>query len=126
MKHQRSHVRFPKIHYPVYLSKHSMSRLKQRAGLNTKQKRESFLKAAAKNSLTLSEIPKDVAEFTSFAHYMRKLQYKIRERDSSCRAYLYKEFFLIISFDGIVVTVLNVEGYPGIYEEIVNYLLSED
>jgi hypothetical protein len=101
--------------------------MKQRAKLNTKSKRKKFLRAASKGCISFPDLPKGVAEFCSFISYMKRMSNKVRGRNTFCYLYLYKDYFLIISVDGLVITILNIdEGYYGIYDQIVKYLEAEE
>lgn len=118
----RQKIKFDKIRYAINLSQHSINRMKKRAGLNTREKRKSFLKGVAKSGLLLSEIPK-IEQFDSFLGYMGRIVHKTRRKSKYCRVYLYKKYFLIVSMYGLVITILKIdEEFNTVFEQIHEYI----
>ena len=119
---QRSSIYFPRIHRGVTLSKHCINRMKQRAKLNTKEKRKKFLKTASEECLMLSDIPRE-EEFEEFLVYMKGVAARVRRKNIFTYAYLYSDYILIISSDGKAITIINVDPqYRGGYGRIKGYL----
>ena len=106
---KKSSIYFPRIHRGVTLSKHCINRMKQRARLNTKEKRKRFLRAASEECLMLS--------------YMRGVAARVRRKNNFSYVYLYSDYFLIIASDGKAITIINVDPeYRGGYGRIKGYL----
>jgi hypothetical protein len=113
---------FPSIHVKVRLSRHAATRMKERAGLNTKSRIDKFMKSASKSSLSLSMIPQ--SKFPEFFSYMKRIADNSRRRTGDdCTVLLFRDYFLIISrFHGDIVTLINVDPeYKGIYDKITRY-----
>ena len=122
---QKSSVHFPRIHRAVTLSKHCISRMKQRAKLNTKEKRKRFLKIASEECLMLHNIPR-VEQFEEFIAYMKGVIGRVKRKNLFSYAYLYSDYFLIIASDGKAITLINVDPeYRGGYNRIRKYLKEE-
>lgn len=116
-----SRVYFPKMNYPVSLSLHASIRMKQRAGLNSKKKRNEFLRRAAKGSLTVSDIPRQ-EEFVPLLLYLRNVSKNVQKKNKFCKIYFYKDYIFVISIEGVVITFLKVdEQYYGMYDKIKGY-----
>nr|DAT64826.1 MAG TPA: hypothetical protein [Caudoviricetes sp.] len=119
--YQKSSVYFPRIHKAVSLTKHCISRMKQRAGLNTREKRKKFLRNASNGCLMLYNIPKD-EQFEEFIAYMKGVAARVRRKNAFCYVYLYSDYFLIISSDGKAITIINVDPkYKGSYKRIIKF-----
>ena len=120
-KYNNSKIRFQKSYQPISLSLHSITRLKKRINLKSKEKRNRFIRGAARNGLLLSNIPK-IDKFKPFLSYMSKMYKKNSKRNPFCKLYVYKEYILVVSIEGVIVTVLNIpEEYNGVYDKIVSY-----
>ena len=88
-------VYFPKLKYPIKLSKHAELRMKQRAGLNTKKRRSEFMKKASKGVLTLSDIPR-CDEFLSLIFYLRQVYKNVRKKNIFCMLYFFEKYIFIV------------------------------
>lgn len=113
-----SSLRFKNAYGPIYISNHCVSRMKSRAKLKTKDKRRVFIARAAKHSLLLQQIPK-IEGFREFYLYFKRIVAnevkKSRDRD----VYFYKNYFLIVTSFGTVVTILNIDKeFNGIFDDI--------
>ena len=119
---KKSSIYFPRIHRGVTLSKHCINRMKQRARLNTKEKRKRFLRAASEECLMLSDVPRE-EEFEEFLSYMKGVAARVRRKNNFSYVYLYSDYFLIIASDGKAITIINVDPeYRGGYGRIKGYL----
>ena len=115
-------VYFPKLKYPIVLSKHAELRMKQRAGLNTKKRRSEFMKKASKGVMTMSDIPRCNDEFSPFILYLRQVYKNVRKKNLFCMLYFYSKYIFIVSVEGTVITFLTVDPqYENIYKEIQKY-----
>lgn len=102
----------------IKLTHHSSQRLRERVGLKTKKKREDFAREVSKKGILLYEIPKN-PKFKSFKNYMWKEVVKTKDKDPYCKVYLYKQFFVIVSLTGVIITVINIlDQYRTIFDEI--------
>ena len=113
---------FPSIHTKIRISRHAATRMKERAGLNTKPRRERFVKKAAKSALTLSMIPQSA--FPEFFSYMKYITTNSRKRsEDDCTVLLYMDYFLIVSrYHGDIVTIINIDPkYKNYYARITQY-----
>ena len=112
-------VYFPKLKYPIVLSKHAELRMKQRAGLNTKKKRAEFMKKASKGVMTMSDIPRCNDEFSPFILYLRQVYKSVRKKNLFCMLYFYMKYILIVSVEGTVITFLTIDPqYEKMYNSI--------
>ena len=119
-------VYFPKLKYPIKLSKHAELRLKQRAGLNSKKKRSEFMKKASREVMTLSDIPRS-EEFRNFIFYLRQVYKNVRKKNIFCMLYFYQKYIFIISVEGIVVTFLTMDSvYEGEFDKIIKFRNYDD
>ena len=112
----------PTIHTKVRISRHAATRMKERAGLNTKPRREKFVRKAAKSALSLSMIPQSV--FPEFYSYMKNIITNCRKKsEDECTVLLYMNYFLIVSrYHGDIVTIINVDPkYKNYYSRITQY-----
>ena len=115
-------VYFPKLKYPIVLSKHAELRMKQRAGLNTKKRRSEFMKKASKGVMTMSDIPRCNDEFSPFILYLRQVYKNVRKKNLFCMLYFYSKYIFIVSVEGTVITFLTVDPqYENTYKEIQKY-----
>lgn len=111
-------IRFPCVRSPITLSTHSIIRMKQRAGLKTKEKRKLFVKRAADKGLLFSQIPR-IDEFKSFLSYFRRIIRNAKKKDKGAHVFFYKEFFILISIYGVILTVIKIDSeFKGIYLKI--------
>lgn len=118
MSNKKPKIRFPTIRYPVTLSTHSIIRMKQRAGLKTKEKRKMFVKRAADKGLLISQIP-HVEEFNSFLTYFARIIRNAKRKDKFSSVYFYKDYFILISIYGVILTVIKIDSeFKGIYNRI--------
>lgn len=118
-------VYFPKLKYPIKLSKHAELRMKQRAGLGTKKKRTDFMKKASRGVLTLSDIPR-CEEFLPLTFYLRQVYKSVRKKNMFCMLYFYLKYIFVVSVEGTVVTFLKVEPeYESYYDSIMKCKESE-
>jgi hypothetical protein len=112
-------VYFPKLKYPIVLSKHAELIMKQRAGLNTKKKRAEFMKKASKGVMTMSDIPRCNDEFSPFILYLRQVYKSVRKKNLFCMLYFYMKYILIVSVEGTVITFLTIDPqYEKMYNSI--------
>ena len=113
---------FKSIHTKVRISRHAAIRLKERAGLNTRLRREKFISKAGKNALSSSMIPQSV--FPEFFSYLKSIADNSKKRTGDdCTVLLYMDYLLVVSrFHGDIVTVLNIDPkYKGYYYKIMAY-----
>ena len=113
---------FPSIHTKVKITRHAATRMKERVGLNTKPRRERFIRKASKSALSLSMIPQ--SEFPGFFSYMKTITDNIKKRtEDDCTALLYMDYFLIVSkVHGDIITVIRVDPkYKNYYLYITAY-----
>ena len=114
--------RFPTVRYPITISTHSILRMKQRAGLKTKKKRKMFVKRASVKGLLFSQIP-DIEDFKSFLCYYRRTIRNAKKKDKYSSVYFYKDYFLIISELGVLLTVIKIDSqFKGTYEKVYREL----
>ena len=114
-------VYFPKLKYPIKLSKHAELRMKQRAGLNTKKRRSEFMKKASKGVLTLSDIPRS-PEFHPLIFYLRQVYKNVRKKNIFCMLYFFEKYIFIVSVEGTVVTFLSMDPpYDSMYDSVISY-----
>jgi hypothetical protein len=112
-------VYFPKLKYPIVLSKHAELRMKQRAGLNTKKRRSEFMKKASKGVMTMSDIPRCNDEFSPFILYLRQVYKSVSKKNLFCMLYFYMKYILIVSVEGTVITFLTIDPqYEKMYNSI--------
>lgn len=115
-------IRFPTVRYPITLSTHSILRMKQRAGLKTKEKRKMFVKRASVKGLLFSHIP-DIEDFKSFLCYYRRTIRNAKKKDKYSSVFFYKDYFLIISELGVLLTVIKIDSqFKGTYEKVYREL----
>ena len=114
--------RFPTVRYPITISTHSILRMKQRAGLKTKKKRKMFVKRASVKGLLFSQIP-DIEDFKSFLCYYRRTIRNAKKKDKYSSVFFYKDYFLIISELGVLLTVIKIDSqFKGTYEKVYREL----
>lgn len=114
--------RFPTVRYPITISTHSILRMKQRAGLKTKKKRKMFVKRASVKGLLFSQIP-DIEDFKSFLCYYRRTIRNAKKKDKYSSVYFYKDYFLIISGLGALLTVIKIDSqFKGTYQKVYREL----
>mgnify|MGYP003400631455 CR=1 FL=1 len=119
---QRTKVKFPKIHHLVSASLHCEKRMKQRANLKTRQKRNAFVRKAAEECFCPSDVPTDDIRFASFLGYLNHIRRRVHDLNPSCKVYIFREFFLIISDEGVMVTIYKIsDDYKNIYEDLKAY-----
>jgi len=113
---------------PIYIKtdiktfSHSYTRIKQRAKLKTKEDVKNFLKGVSRNGIPFSKIPK-TKEFSSFFFYIKNIKEKCNKRHLFNNLYLYKDFIILVSLEGNILTVLNVDKrFEGMYDKIKSYL----
>lgn len=113
---------FRSIHTKVKISRHAATRLKERVGLNTRPRREKFVRKAGKNALSSSMIPQSV--FPDFFSYLKSISDSSKRRTGDdCTVLLYMDYLLVVStFHGDIVTVLKIDPkYKGYYDKIIAY-----
>lgn len=114
--------RFPTVRYPITISTHSILRMKQRARLKTKKKRKMFVKRASVKGLLFSRIP-DIEDFKSFLCYYRRTIRNAKKKDKYSSVYFYKDYFLIISGLGALLTVIKIDSqFKGTYQKVYREL----
>lgn len=128
MRKRKHKLYFPNMRRFVSISRHCMKRMKQRANLNTREKRKSFIKKASMESLSITDIPKaDI--FRDFKQFLLRIA---KKRNSSpanfCRLFIFRDYILVISdTDAVIVTILNIEDpYKGFYNKIKTYKAETD
>lgn len=115
-------IRFPTVRCLITLSTHSILRMKQRAGLKTKKKRKMFVKRASVKGLLFSHIP-DIEDFKSFLCYYRRTIRNAKKKDKYSSVFFYKDYFLIISELGVLLTVIKIDSqFKGTYEKVYREL----
>lgn len=120
MSNKKPKIRFPTIRSPITLSVHSIIRMKQRAGLKTKEKRKLFVKRAADKGLLFSQIP-NIDEFKSFLSYYRRIIRSAKKKDRGVTVYFYQDFFILISIYGVILTVIKIDSkFKSIFQRIKN------
>ena len=120
MSNKKPKIRFPTIRSPITLSVHSIIRMKQRAGLKTKEKRKLFVKRAADKGLLFSQIP-NIDEFKSFLSYYRRIIKSTKRKDKGVTVYFYQDFFILISIYGVILTVIKIDSqFKSIFQRIKN------
>ena len=116
-----NYIHFPKIYHKIRISRHCERRMKQRASLKTKEKRKSFVRKAAKECIPVNEIP-DVELFKDFISYIRHVRSRLYHINPYCKLFLYLSYLMIVSEDGVMVTILKVDKeYESKFTEIKEY-----
>ena len=109
------------IFHRTTLSKHSIRRMRQRANLRNKKGRNRFAKDIIRYGLCLYDIPRH-PRFTSFFYYMKHMCKKANNKSPLCKVYLYKNYIVPISIDGVIITCFEVkEDFKQMFDEIVEY-----
>lgn len=113
--------RFRSIYHRATLSKHSVRRMRQRANLKNKKGQNKFRRNVMKNGICLKDIPRH-PNFKSIYSYMKYMCKKAHSKSPFCMVYLYKDFIVPVSIDGVMITCFKVdERFNTIYDEIVEY-----
>lgn len=103
------------------LSKHSIRRMKQRADLKNKKRRNKFVRNVTRNGICLKDIPRH-PKFKSIFHYMKHMCKKAHDKSPFCKVYLYKDFIVPISVDGVIITCFKInKDYTNSFYEITEY-----
>ena len=116
-------TKFPKLRQGITVTLHGEQRIKSRVpGMNTKKRRDTFIKNAAKGALMQSDIPQ-IPEFADLVSYLKRISYKIKKKNSYCQLYYFQDYIFIVSTASVLITVLNVDDiYKGRYQEVMKYL----
>lgn len=113
---------FKNLRQPVSSSIHSNSRLKKRAKLKTKFKRNSFLTSATRNAMTIQDIPRNVEEFKPILFHMNHVNKKMKQKNPFTNLYLFKDYLFIVSIDGKIITLYDLPDHcKGLYQKIKDY-----
>lgn len=116
-----SAIFFPNLKHPIRSSVHGTTRLKHRAGFKTKRQRLDFIKAASLASFSLQDIP-NISQFKEIRETMKNVIKKSLKKNPYCNIYFFKDYFLIISVSGKIITLYDVNPkLKGSYDKIAKF-----